>query len=50
MSMLKHHRQCVFLLSPTASYICGATLKLDAAPEGENLDAMKDLVNPQSNF
>ncbi|KAM3604534.1 uncharacterized protein V6R79_012671 [Siganus canaliculatus] len=56
-----------FLLSPAASYISGATLRVDAAqslyhspwevpdhsawpeaPEGENLDALKDLVNPQS--
>ncbi|XP_041848042.1 peroxisomal trans-2-enoyl-CoA reductase [Melanotaenia boesemani] len=56
-----------FLLSPAASYISGATLKVDAgqslyhsvweipdhkawpkAPEGENLDALKELLNPQS--
>ncbi|XP_039999658.1 peroxisomal trans-2-enoyl-CoA reductase [Xiphias gladius] len=56
-----------FLLSPAASYISGATLRVDAgqslyhsmweipdhsawpeAPEGENLDALKDLLNPQS--
>uniref|UniRef100_A0A3Q4HC27 Peroxisomal trans-2-enoyl-CoA reductase n=1 Tax=Neolamprologus brichardi TaxID=32507 RepID=A0A3Q4HC27_NEOBR len=56
-----------FLLSPAASYISGATLKVDAgqslyksmweipnhsawpeAPEGENLDALNELVNPKS--
>lgn len=56
-----------FLLSPAASYISGATLKVDAgqslyhsmweipdheawpeAPPGKNLDALKDLLNPQS--
>ncbi|GLD51378.1 peroxisomal trans-2-enoyl-CoA reductase [Lates japonicus] len=56
-----------FLLSPAASYISGATLRVDAgqslyhstweipnhsawpeAPEGENLDALKDLLNPKS--
>ncbi|XP_071346834.1 peroxisomal trans-2-enoyl-CoA reductase [Trachinotus anak] len=56
-----------FLLSPAASYISGATLRVDAgqslyhsmweipdhsawpeAPEGENLDALKDLLKPQS--
>ncbi|XP_019715200.1 peroxisomal trans-2-enoyl-CoA reductase-like, partial [Hippocampus comes] len=56
-----------FLLSPAASYISGATLKVDAgqslyhsmweipnhsswpeSPDGENLDALKDLLNPQS--
>ncbi|XP_049455143.1 peroxisomal trans-2-enoyl-CoA reductase [Epinephelus fuscoguttatus] len=56
-----------FLLSPAASFISGATLRVDAgqslyrsmweipdhsawpeAPEGENLDALKDLLNPQS--
>uniref|UniRef100_A0A669BG53 Peroxisomal trans-2-enoyl-CoA reductase n=1 Tax=Oreochromis niloticus TaxID=8128 RepID=A0A669BG53_ORENI len=56
-----------FLLSPAASYISGATLKVDAgqslyksmweipnhsawseAPEGENLDALNELVDPKS--
>uniref|UniRef100_A0A3Q3WRM3 Peroxisomal trans-2-enoyl-CoA reductase n=1 Tax=Mola mola TaxID=94237 RepID=A0A3Q3WRM3_MOLML len=56
-----------FLLSPAASFISGATLRVDAgqslyhsmwdipdhsawpeAPEGENLEALKDLLNPQS--
>ncbi|XP_030608213.1 peroxisomal trans-2-enoyl-CoA reductase [Archocentrus centrarchus] len=56
-----------FLLSPAASYISGATLRVDAgqslyttmweipnhsawpeAPEGQNLDALKELLNPQS--
>nr|XP_033506781.1 peroxisomal trans-2-enoyl-CoA reductase [Epinephelus lanceolatus] len=56
-----------FLLSPAASFISGATLRVDAgqslyhsmweipdhsawpeAPEGENLDALKDLLNPRS--
>ncbi|XP_061746074.1 peroxisomal trans-2-enoyl-CoA reductase-like [Nerophis ophidion] len=56
-----------FLLSPAASYISGATLRVDAgqslyhstwdipnhsawpeAPEGENLEALKDLLGPQS--
>eukprot|EP00064_Thunnus_orientalis_P004790 superscaffoldBa00000448_g4802 len=56
-----------FLLSPAASYISGATLRVDAgqslyhsmweipnhsawpeAPEGENLDSLKDLLNPKS--
>ncbi|XP_038162374.1 peroxisomal trans-2-enoyl-CoA reductase [Cyprinodon tularosa] len=56
-----------FLLSPGASYISGATLKVDAgqslyhslweipdhsswpeAPDGENLDALKELLKPQS--
>uniref|UniRef100_A0A3Q2VYG0 Peroxisomal trans-2-enoyl-CoA reductase n=1 Tax=Haplochromis burtoni TaxID=8153 RepID=A0A3Q2VYG0_HAPBU len=55
-----------FLLSPAASYISGATLKVDAgqslytsmweipnhsawpeAPEGENLDALNELVDPK---
>uniref|UniRef100_A0A667YZM1 Peroxisomal trans-2-enoyl-CoA reductase n=1 Tax=Myripristis murdjan TaxID=586833 RepID=A0A667YZM1_9TELE len=56
-----------FLLSPAASYISGATLRVDAgqslyhalweipnhsswpeAPEGENMDALKELLNPNS--
>ncbi|XP_062336965.1 peroxisomal trans-2-enoyl-CoA reductase [Osmerus eperlanus] len=56
-----------FLLSPAASYISGATLRVDAgqslyhsmwdipdhsawpeAPEGENLDTLKELLNPKS--
>ncbi|KAM9323651.1 peroxisomal trans-2-enoyl-CoA reductase [Pholidichthys leucotaenia] len=56
-----------FLLSPGASYISGATLRVDAgqslyrsmweipdhrawpeAPEGENLDALKELLNSKS--
>lgn len=56
-----------FLLSPAASYISGATLRVDAGqslyhsmweipthsawpkpPQGENLDALNDLLNPQS--
>ncbi|XP_056149640.1 peroxisomal trans-2-enoyl-CoA reductase [Lampris incognitus] len=56
-----------FLLSPAASYISGATLRVDAgqslyhsvweipdhnawpeAPEGENLDTLRDLLNPKS--
>ncbi|KAM9791379.1 peroxisomal trans-2-enoyl-CoA reductase isoform 1-T1 [Syngnathus typhle] len=56
-----------FLLSPAASYISGATLRVDAGqslyhsmweipnhsawpegPKGENLDALKNLLNPQS--
>ncbi|XP_024129421.1 peroxisomal trans-2-enoyl-CoA reductase [Oryzias melastigma] len=56
-----------FLLSPAASFISGATLKVDAgqslyrtmweipdhqawpeAPEGENLAALKELLEPQS--
>ncbi|XP_047445124.1 peroxisomal trans-2-enoyl-CoA reductase isoform X1 [Mugil cephalus] len=56
-----------FLLSPAASYISGATLRVDAgqslyhsmweipdhsawpeAPDGENMDALKELFNPQS--
>ncbi|XP_030015242.1 peroxisomal trans-2-enoyl-CoA reductase [Sphaeramia orbicularis] len=56
-----------FLLSPGASYISGATLRVDAgqslyhstfeipdhsawpeAPEGENLDSLKELLDPKS--
>ncbi|KAM6948857.1 peroxisomal trans-2-enoyl-CoA reductase [Aplochiton taeniatus] len=56
-----------FLLSPAASYISGATLRVDAgqslyhsmweipdhsawpaAPEGENLDTMRELLKPKS--
>ncbi|XP_028328883.1 peroxisomal trans-2-enoyl-CoA reductase [Gouania willdenowi] len=56
-----------FLLSPAASYISGATLRVDAgqslyhsmwevpdhnawpqAPEGENLDALREVLNPKS--
>ncbi|XP_034039731.1 peroxisomal trans-2-enoyl-CoA reductase isoform X2 [Thalassophryne amazonica] len=56
-----------FMLSPAASFISGATLKVDAgqslyrsvweipdhnawpeAPEGENLDSLRELLNPKS--
>ncbi|KAK2822000.1 hypothetical protein Q5P01_022065 [Channa striata] len=63
----EYQRAVCFLLSPGASYISGATLRVDAgqslyhsmweipnhnawpeAPEGENLEALKQLLSPPS--